>query len=366
MKIRCEKNIFLKGVQTVQNIVSARAALPILSNILLETQKKSLYLAGTDLDVGIATSIEAEIEEEGAITLPAKRLGDVIKELPEEECVLSTKKNNMVTLECGKCFFRLPGLSKDDFPKFPIFENEPKFILPQEVLKTMLRMTSFAMSHDETRYVLNGILFEVNEKSLVLVATDGRRLAYIEKALETGRREPYAMIIPTKTIHELNRLLQEAGEVKLIKKENQVLFDLGETSILSRLIDGEFPNYEQVIPKETRDEKIRVNREQFLQATRRASLLTSQESQSIKLDLLKDKVVVSKISAEAGEAREEVEAEYKGKELTIGFNPNYIIDGLKNISEPDIAFELEGPEKPGVIRTKDHYIYIVLPMQISS
>ncbi|MBI4436721.1 MAG: DNA polymerase III subunit beta [Candidatus Omnitrophica bacterium] len=365
MKIRCEKDILLKGVQTVQNIISTRTALPILSNILLETQKKKLYLAGTDLDVGITTQIDVEIEEEGAITLPAKRFGDVIKELPEEECVLSTKKNNMVTIECGKCFFRLPGLSKDDFPKFPTFENELKYLLPQETLRTMLRMTSFAMSHDETRYVLNGILFEIGERSLTLVATDGRRLAYIEKALETIWKQPYGMIVPTKTIHELNRLLQEEGEIKIVKKENQVLFDLGETSIISRLIDGEFPNYKQVIPKEGR-EKIRINREQFLQAARRASLLTSQESQSIKLDLLKDKVVVSKTSAEVGEAREEIEAEYKGRELTIGFNPTYIIDGLKNISEADVAFELEGPEKPGVIRTKDNYIYIVLPMQISS
>ena len=270
----------------------------------------------------------------------------------------------MVTIECGKCFFRLPGLPKDDFPKFPSFGNELRLVIPQQLLKTMLRMTSFAMSYDETRYVLNGVLFKCGEKSLTLVATDGRRLACIEKVLEKEWKSPYEMIVPTKTIQELNRILQE-GEVGFIKKENQVLFDLGETFVISRLIDGEFPNYEQVIPKES-PEKVLLNREQFLQAARRAGLLTSQESQSIKLDLLKDKIIVSKMSPEAGEAREEIEAEYKGRELTIGFNPNYIIEGLKNITEEDVAFELEGPEKPGVIRTKDRYIYIVLPMQISS
>ena len=364
MKIRCDKETLLKGIQIVQNVVSSRATLPILSNILLETQKKRLYLAGTDLDVGIATQIDVDVEEEGAITLPAKKFGDIVKELPNDECVISAKKNNVTTIECGKCFFRLPGLPKDDFPKFPSFGNEPKLTLPQSLLKTMLRMTSFAMSYDETRYVLNGTLFKVGEKTLVLVATDGRRLACIEKVLEKEWKAPYEMIVPTKTIQELNRIL-EGGEIGIVKKENQVLFDLGESVVVSRLIDGEFPNYEQVIPKES-EEKIRLNREQFLQATRRAGLLTSQESQSIKLDLLKNKIIVSKISSEAGEAREEIDAEYKGKELTIGFNPHYIIEGLKNISEEDVAFELEGPEKPGVIRTKDHYIYIVLPMQISS
>ena len=283
MKVRCEKQSLLKGVQTVQNVISNRATLPILSNILLETQKKSLYLAGTDLDVGIATHVEVEVEEEGAITIPAKKFGDIIKELPEGECVLSTKKNNITTIECGKCFFRLPGLPKDDFPKFPSFGNEPRLVLPQQLLKTMLRMTSFAMSYDETRYVLNGVLFKCGEKGLTLVATDGRRLACIEKVLEKEWKNPYEMIVPTKTIQELARILQE-GEVGLIKKENQILFDLGETFVISRLIDGEFPNYEQVIPKEI-PEKILLNREQFLQATRRAGLLTSQESQSIKLQI---------------------------------------------------------------------------------
>ncbi len=364
MRVLCDKETLLKGIQTVQNIVSGRSTLPILSNILLEAQKKKLYLAGTDLEVGIATTIQVDVEEEGSITLPAKKFGDIVKELPQGDCVVTTKKNNTATLECGKCFFRLPGLSKDDFPKFPSFGSEVRLILSQQELKSMLRMTSFAISYDETRYVLNGILFKVAEKSLTLVATDGRRLAYIEKDIGMVWKEPYSMIIPTKAIHELNRLLGE-GEVGIVKKENQVLFDLGETTVVSRLVEGEFPNYEQVIPKETH-EKVRLNREQFLQAARRASILTSQESQSIKLDLLKDKMIVSKTSAETGEAREEIETDYKGKELTIGFNPNYIIDGLKNITEEDIALEVEGPEKPGVIRTKDKYIYIVLPMQISS
>lgn len=364
MKIRCEKEELLNGIQTVQNVVSNRATLPILLNILLETQKKKLYLAGTDLDVGITTAVDVEVEEEGSVTVPAKKFGDIVKELPNEGCVLSTKKNHIVTIECGKCFFRLPGLPKDDFPKFPTFGNEPKLTLPQNVLKAMLRATSFAMSYDETRYVLNGVLFKCGEKTLTLVATDGRRLACIEKELENGWKIPQEMIVPTKAVQELNRLLQE-GEVGIVKKENQVLFDLGEVTIISRLVDGEYPNYEQVIPKEI-PEKIRINREQFLQAARRAGLLASQESQSIKLDLLKNKIIVSKITPEAGEAREEVEAEYKGTEFTVGFNPNYIIDGLKNISEENVAFELEGPERPGVIRTKDRYVYIVLPMQLSS
>ena len=364
MKIVCDRQELLKGIQYVQNAISSRATLPILSNLLLKAEHTKLTLAGTDLEVGVICHIPVSIEEEGGITLPAKKFGDIIKELSESEVVLHAKKNNMVSIECGKSFFRLAGLPKEDFPKFPPFGDKEIVTLPQKTVQAMLQMTSFAMSFDETRYVLNGVLFKLEGEKATLVATDGRRLALIEKTLGSPTKETFEMIVPAKAVQELNRLLKNQGDLKVYKKENQVQFDLGDVSLTSRLVEGEFPNYQQVIPKET-EEKLLVDREGFLQATRRASLLTSQESQSIKFDLLKNKVVVSKTSSELGEAREELEAAYQGKEFSIGFNPQYLIDGLKNLEQKEVHLELEGPEKPGVIRTKDRFIYIILPMQLS-
>ena len=364
MKIRGDQQEFLHGIQYVQNVISQRATLPILSHILIKAEEQKVTLSGTDLEVGVTCPIPVSIEEEGGITLPARKFADIIKELPVSEVVIHAKKNNMASIECGKVFFRIAGLPKEDFPKFPSFGEKETLVLPQKTFQTMIQMTSFAMSFDETRYVLNGVFLKADGGRLTLVATDGRRLALIEKTLENPAREGMEMVVPTKAIQELNRILKGDGNLKIFKRENQVLFDLGEASLITRLVEGEYPNYQQVIPKETGD-KVRIDRQELLQATRRASLLTSQESQSVKFDVLKDKVVVSKSSSEIGEAREELEAQYRGKEFSIGFNPHYLIDGLKNINDEEVHLELEGPEKPGVIRTKDRFIYIVLPMQLS-
>ena len=184
MKITCDRQELLKGIQYTQNIVSSRATLPILSNILLKTEQEKLILSGTDLEVGVVCQIKVSVEEEGGITLPAKKFGDIVKELPESEVVIQAKKNNMVSIECEKSLFRIAGLPKEDFPKFPSFGEKETLALPQTILQNMLHRTSFAMSFDETRYVLNGILFKIEEGKLTLVATDGRRLAFFEKPID--------------------------------------------------------------------------------------------------------------------------------------------------------------------------------------
>ena len=219
------------------------------------------------------------------------------------------------------------------------------------------------MSHDETRYVLNGILFSFKDKILKLVATDGRRLAIIEKEIE-GSSFKKDVILPMKAIQELNRNLTEEGDVVFCFKENQVQANLGTIHITSRLIEGEYPNYDQVIPKKVKEE-LSLDTQNFLQATRRASILTNQESQSIKINILKGKMIITKNSPELGEVREELDVDYKGDELTIGFNPTFLIDVLKNIEDKSILFSFIDPEKPAVIKNRDNYTYIVLPMQVS-
>jgi len=360
MKIKILKENLAEAVQALQNVIPSRVTLPVLNNFLMETQKDGLRMIATDLDIGISKIISAEIQEEGKITIPAKKFAEIVRELPDGEIDISVKKNNSIHINCANSFFKLMGIPAEEFPKIPKIEKEEDLTLEQKELKRMLELTIFAVSRDETRYILNGVLFDLQEKTFNLVATDGRRLSLVTKDIEKSGN--FQIIVPLKTIQELNRLLKEEGMVKIIQSENQVCFELNGLTIISRLIEGEFPNYRQVIPEEKRN-KLKIKREPFLQAIRRASLFTTAESLSVKLEIFKEKIVISKIVPEIGEAREEIPIEYQGKELAIGFNPHYLIDVLKSIKEEEIPLELEDSDKPGVIRLPN-YIHIVLPMQL--
>ena len=363
MKIKTEKSVLIGGIQTVQNVITAKSALPILSNILIETIDNAIKLSATDLDIGISCVIPVEILEPGAITVPAKRFWDIIKELPTEEVVINTKKNNMVTIETNSCQFKIMGLAKEEFPHLPEFKDKEVINLSQPTLKEMLALSYFAVSFDESRYILNGILFKNNKETLLCVATDGKRLAVVERKPTREIKKDFKIIVPIKTIHELNRNLKDDGELSLILSNNQVLFDLGGVVIISRLIEGEFPDYQQVIPAAS-ENKILVSREQFLLAIKRAALLSTPDYQAVKLEVFKNKLVVSKSTPDVGESREEVAIQYAGKEIAIGFNPNYLIDVLKHLDNEEISFEVTDSEKPGVVRING-YVYIVLPMRLA-
>jgi DNA polymerase III subunit beta len=363
MKVSVEKNILLNGVQTVHNIITAKSTLPILSNILIETYKNNLKLTATDLDIGITCVIPVEIQEQGAITIPAKRFSDIIKELPGDTVEITTKKNNSVIIETESCQFKIMGLGFEEFPKVPEFRDKEVVRFDQAALKQMLNLTSFAVSVDETRYILSGILFKIHKNTLTLVSTDGKRLAIIDKKIKQDADKDTHIIVPIKTIHELNRNLKDEGELSMILGQNQVLFDLGQVVIISRLIEGEFPDFKQVIPPVS-ETKIKINRNQFLLSVKRAALLSTPDYQAVKLEVFKNKLVVSKSTPDIGESREEVPVDYQGKEMVIGFNPGYLIDVLKNLGDEAVEFEVTDGEKPGAIRANG-YVYIVLPMRLS-
>lgn len=364
MKIKTNKDTLMKALHITEGVIDPRTTLPVLANILLETQgQDKVKIAATDLDMGVVSKINVTVEEEGAITIPAKKLNDIIRELPQGDITISAKKNYNVTIECEKSFFKLIGLPKEDFPNLPNIEGIDTITLEQQTLKNMLKKTSFAMSREETRYVLNGALMVIKQGKIRMVATDGRRLAMIENPAATTKEMTKQAIIPIKTISELLRTLKEEGKIKIGISENQAMLEIDDTIITTRLIEGEYPNYEQVIPKEGQD-KIRINRDKFLAATKRVSLFVSPDSQSVKIDLFKNKMVVSKSTPDVGEAKEEIEVDYKGNEITVGFNPAYIIDALKNIETEEMTMEITNAEKPGVIRDGTNYVYIVLPMQL--
>lgn len=363
MRVKLSRDVLIKGLETIQNIISTKATLPILSNILIETQKDKLRLTATDLNIGISCVIPVNILEGGAITIPAKRFAGIIRELSEEEIEINTKKNNIVIIETKNCQFKIIGLPPEEFPKLPEFKDKEVIKIEQALLKRMLNQTSFAVSLDEVKYILNGILFKISKDTLTLVATDGKRLAVSKNKLTQPVTKDLSFIVPLKTLQELDRNLAGEGELALIIGTNQVLFDFRDVIIISRLIEGEFPDFQQVIPPAS-DQKVKVDRQQFLLAIRRAALLATPDYQAVKFEVFKDKLVISKSTPDVGESREELAAEYRGKEMMIGFNPAFITDVLKTVGDASVEFELSGSEKPGVIRTQG-YIYIVLPMRLS-
>ncbi len=363
MKIKISKQNLLSGIQIVQNIVSTKATLPVLSNILLQTKDDVLKLNATDLDIGICCELPVDILEKGAITIPAKRFSDIIRELPAGDIVIHAKRNNQIDIEGDRIRFKLIGLPKEEFPKFPEFDNADVIQVSQDKLREMLRMTAFAASHEESRYVLNGVLMEISGEIIRLVATDGRRLAKMENPLMGSTPKAVSAIIPIKAVYEVNRNLKDEGSaVAIVIGNNQVLFDIDGILIATRMIEGEFPNYQQVIPS-AQKEKIVVDTKELLAAIRRANLLTTPDFQAIKFEVFQEKLIISKTTPDVGESREEIPIQYGYGELIVGFNPQFFIDVLKNIDAPQLELELMGSDKPGVIRL-DNYLYLALPMRI--
>jgi len=273
MKFSIAKDKLLEGLQTVQNVVSTRTTLPILSNVLIRAENGALHFTTNDLDCGMSCSVEAKIEKPGGTTIPARRLAGIVKELPSSEVSVEVDGKNAASLSCGPSFFKMMCLPEDEFPALPKLDKAKAFTLHQKALKEALRKTSYAISTDETRYVLNGILFSFKENKLTLVATDGRRLALVDIESEFPRSNEVDVVIPAKCITE-KRLLGEEGDVKLAVGENHVSFEAGGKLLVSKLIEGNYPNYRQVIPAESR-ERITIERELLLNAVRRVSLLSS-------------------------------------------------------------------------------------------
>lgn len=369
MKLTISKEQIINGLQAVQNIVSSRTTLPILSNVLLRADGNRLELTATDLDVTISCSVEATVQKPGASTLPVKKFFGIVRELSNPEIELEVDEKNACSIRSGSSFYRLNGLSAEEFPPFPKFTEKKRVTVTQEKLKGMLRKTSFAISTDETRFVLNGIFFSLKEHKMTMVATDGRRLALVDEEADLSAESQGEFIVPTKAINELNRLLAGKGDVDVKFAENQVEFTLkNETGsailIISKLVEGNYPNYRQVIPTETK-ERIPLNREELLQALRRAEIMTSEKSNSVKLSFTKNNLSITANTPEVGEARESIAINYKGKDMAIAFNPAYMMDPLKALDNDEVYLELIDELSPGVIKINGPFLYVLMPMRMS-
>ncbi len=368
-KLHLTKGDLFHGVQTVQAAISLRGTLPVLGNILFEATDQGLRLSATDLEVGIRSWVKADVLAKGAITIPAKILSDFLKTLNDDrEIKLDVGENNKVEIRSGRDRLSVTGLPKEDYPVLPEFDESKAAPIPKTTIQDMLRKTIFAASTDETRYVLNGVHIIFEQGKAAAVATDGRRLAYIHRPIPDKKLQA-KVIVPTKAVQELLRLTSdernEKEELSVSFTDNQASFSDGQTVILSRLIEGHFPNFEQVIPK-THDILLQLNREELLAAVTRAAVGTLERGGSIKLSLAKG---IMKIQASA-QGRVEVESEiavpYEGASFEIAFNPLYLIDVLKAFDQEEIAMELTSALNPGVVRpvNDDSYRYVMMPMKV--
>jgi len=369
MKLTIAKEQLLNGLQAVQNLVASRTTLPILSNVLLRAKEGTLELTATDLDVTVCCAVEATVQKVGASTVPVKKLFGIARELGAAQLEIEVDEKNGCKIKAGSSYYRMNGLAAEEFPPLPKFADDKKLVLPQEKLKGMLRRTSFAVSSDETRYVLNGLFCSLKDHKVTLVATDGRRLALTDEEADISAENEGDFIIPTKAVNELNRLLQPAGSVEIKVTENQASFDLkGETGfsvlLITKLVEGSYPNYRQVIPAESA-ERIALVREELLQALRRAEIMTSEKSNSVKLAFTKNNLAITANSPDVGEARESLAVNYKGKDLSIAFNPAYLLDPLKALDNDEVFLELTDELSPGVLRTNGPFLYVIMPMRMS-
>ncbi len=369
MKVTIAKEQLINGLQAVQNIVGSRTTLPILSNVLLKAEGSKLEFTTTDLDVTISCSVEAKVETPGSTTLPVKRFFGIIRELPTAEIEIEVDEKNLCSLRAGPSFYKIHGIAAEEFPPLAQFKENKKVTLPQEKVKAMLRKTSYAISADDTRYVLNGIFISLREDKVTMVATDGRRLALAEEEAGLGKDLTGEFIVPTKAINELTRLLLPKGDVEIKFTDNQVAFTMGGEGIfnvllISKLVEGNYPNYRQVIPAESK-ERIALAREEFLAALRRAEFMTSDKANSVKLSFTKNNLTIMANTPEVGEGRESIAVNYKGKDFAVAFNPTYIMDPLRALENDEVFLELTDELSPGVIKVNGPFLYVLMPMRMS-
>ena len=345
MELKVARKSLLESLDTLSSVVSSRPTLPILGNALVDVRKKEAVLTATDLEVGIVLRVEAQVRGEGRLTVPAKKLLDVVREMPGDEIHAESDSAARLLLRSGSAEIKLLGLPPDEFPQLPEVKKEAEVKVGSQVLARMVRKTLYSVSSDETRYVLNGAYLVWEKGELKMVTTDGRRLAYIRQALE-GTGGKGEAIIPTKALQELTKLIgQREEDVSIVLGEGYARFSVGTATLTTRLIDGNFPDYEQVIPR-SQDKKVVVEADAFLSAVKRASLIAADRSSSVRIDVKKGSLTLSAASHELGEAREEVPAKFDGEGLSVAYNARFLMDGLKNMDTKEVVLELSTAVAP--------------------
>lgn len=374
MKFKINRDHFSNGLAQVLNVVGSKAAMPILSNVLIEAEKDCISLTTTNLDLGIRCKIKAEVKEGGSVTLPVKRLATIVRELPNVDVAFDSTANHQVKIASGGANFRIMGIGAEEFPKLPDSTDDKTYTLEQGEIATMLSNVSYAQSTDETRFILNGVYFNFKDEKLTLVATDGRRLALVSKELAVPATSAGAIILPAKTVAELLRLLGKGDKLKIAFNERRAAFQIDtgkDTSglidsiyLFSKVVEGNYPNYQQVIPKETH-QRIKLERELFLQCVHRAALVTSEKSNSVKIKLSSNLLEITASSPDFGESHESMAIAYSGVDLQVAFNPQFVMDPLRALTKDEVFFELKDEVSPGVFKTLESFVCVIMPVRLS-
>ena len=375
MKFKINQDHFSNGLQQVLNVVASRSTMPILSNVLIEAEEGHISLTTTNLDLGIRCRIKADVSDTGSITLPVRKLATIVKELPVNEVFLETSDKNQAKITSGGSLFKITGIGSEEFPPLPTFENRKVFELSQDEIVNMLKSVSYAQSTDENRYILNGVYFNFADEKLTLVATDGRRLGLTGLELEVSEENAGSLILPAKTVAELERLMGKGEKVNIAFNDRQAAFEIGldESSdsglvdhlyLVSKIVEGNYPNYRQVIPKET-EHRVKIERELMLECVHRAALVTSDKSNSVKIKVSKNLLEISGQSTEYGESHEAMAIAYDGPEVQVAFNPQFLMEPLKALTKDEVFFEFKDELSPGLFKTLDNFICVIMPLRLN-
>ena len=369
MEFTVRKFDILREVSLTQGVIEKKTTIPILANLLMDAEGETLHIAATDLDVGIKSSCPAKVKNAGAITTPAKNFLDIIRSLPDSDIKIKTLENSWVQITCASASFKIVGLPQDNFPNLP----EPKSSLveiPGKFLLNLINKTIFSIASEESRYTINGALLILKPLSATMVTTDGHRLAHIEKQVQLDLNTEIKTLIPKKALAELQRLLAEADEKDLVsfgKDETHLFFQIKNRLMISRMLAGQFPNFDAVLPKENKKTVV-LNREDITSAIKRVSLLADDKSKSIKVLLETNRLEISSNNADLGEAREVLETSYNSGPVQIGFNCQYLLDFLLVTEDTKVSFDFKDDQSAGQLRpaTEEdyHYRYIVMPMRL--
>ncbi len=372
MKLSCNRRMLHEALQHVSRVVSGRTTLPILSNLLLEAAGETLKVVAYDMEIGAQSGVPIEVAEEGALTVPARTLGDVVASLPDATVEMRSEERNVLGLTCGRSEYTINGLPAEEYPALPEVPGEVWFELPQGEMRDLIRATIFAASTDETRAILTGVLLLRDENGVKMVATDSYRLAVKTVGAKPGKgaagKAPGEVIVPARALQELSRMLDPGDEetpVRVSAGEQQIRFEVGPYILVSRLIEGQFPNYQRVIPTEP-ERKVAVNREDLQGAIKRAAIVARAEASKLVFRTQEGMLTITAESGDVGRAREELAAQVEGEDIEIAFNAEYLTDVLGVIASDSVVWELTGPLSSGLVKGSDDpdYLYVVMPMQL--
>lgn len=366
MKVSVEKQELQRKLSDIQNIVEKRNTMPILNHFLLVAEGQHPYVTATDLETAFKEPIALTVKEEGRMCIPAKKLLEIVREV-EDDVILESVDNQWLKVKSGKTHFRLACLSADEFPVWPPLHDTEELTVPSAMFLEMIEKTIYAAGESDTRYVLNGLLFHVKpEGILTIVGTDGHRLALCEKSLGAPRGEEKRMILSRKAVTELRRFLSEEDTpVKIAIGKNHVLFEMGDVQFLTRLIEGTYPNYEQVIPADNQ-KTVTADRESLMRSLRRVSIMSKERSSAVKVEINAGQMVISASNPDLGEATDEIGITYSGEEMAIGFNARYVLDALSVMDGEKVLLRLKEPLSATLIQQdgREDHKCVVMPMRL--